>query len=158
MEVLKNQNYIVLDSKEKTPIEGCFVLNPAKDAAAYAALERYAEATDDIEQVNEISKMLRNIKEVKEASLKAMFEGLPEYSYAKQEVSGIIIKIVRGENGYLPYIPCWQTGITVDQLNQQIGVTKPQAEAMLAGSMFGWNVPGANPSYYDTDGKPIRTK
>ena len=39
-----------------------------------------------------------------------------------------------------------------------MGVTPAQAEAMLAGSMFGWNVPAANPKNYDKDGKLLKKK
>ena len=65
-----------------------------------------------------------------------------------------IVRIDAGEAGYLP------TGIdredyTADQaaavaksLNDQRGVTEAQAEAMLAGSIFGWHCKGADPDAY----------
>ena len=43
----------------------------------------------------------------------------------------------------------------VKEINREIGVTPAQAEAMKVGSMFGWNVPGADPKSYDEKGKPI---
>lgn len=46
----------------------------------------------------------------------------------------------------------------VDEYNGKLGVTKAQEEAMKAGSMFGWNVPGADPKNYDMDGKPMKPK
>ena len=46
----------------------------------------------------------------------------------------------------------------VDELNQRGGVNKAQAAAMLAGSMFGWQVPGADPKNYDDNGQPVRPK
>ena len=36
-----------------------------------------------------------------------------------------------------------------------MGVTKAQAAAMEAGSMFGWHVPGADPKNYDDNGLPL---
>ena len=46
----------------------------------------------------------------------------------------------------------------VDDLNRKIGITKAQAEAMKAGSMFGWKVPAADPKNYDENGKPVKPK
>ena len=46
----------------------------------------------------------------------------------------------------------------VDEYNEQINVTKSQAAAMLAGSMFGWEVPAADPKNYDEQGQPIKPK
>jgi len=43
-----------------------------------------------------------------------------------------------------------------DAINEQIGVTRAQAAAMLAGSMFGWACPGADPANYDEQGKPVK--
>ena len=43
-------------------------------------------------------------------------------------------------------------------MNAVKGVTKAQEAAMLAGSMFGWTAPAADPKNYDAGGQPIRTK
>ena len=46
----------------------------------------------------------------------------------------------------------------VDEYNAQINVTKAQAAAMLAGSLFGWETPAADPKNYDGQGQPIKPK
>ena len=45
-----------------------------------------------------------------------------------------------------------------DALNDAMRVTKAQSAAMLAGSMFGWDVPAADPKNYDENGHPIPFK
>lgn len=53
-----------------------------------------------------------------------------------------VICIKRGERGFYP--TDWVGGQeAADALNDQLGVTKKQAEAMFHGSMFGWDTPGA---------------
>ncbi len=41
-------------------------------------------------------------------------------------------------------------------LNEAMGVTKTQEAAMLFGSTYGWDKPGADPKYYDEHGEPIK--
>lgn len=41
----------------------------------------------------------------------------------------------------------------VEEYNRNLGVTKAQEAAMKAGSMFGFQVPAADPKNYDVDGK-----
>lgn len=36
------------------------------------------------------------------------------------------------------------------------GQTKQEAAAALAGSMFGWDCPGADPAGYDSEGRPLK--
>lgn len=52
--------------------------------------------------------------------------------------SPIIVKF--GEIGYWPLEGC-----TVEQFNEIHGVSLAQAAAMLNGSMFGWDIPAADP-------------
>lgn len=73
--------------------------------------------------------------------------------------SGDLINIKRGMRGY--YTSDWnipnnkaRNRETADMTNEKLGVTKQQEAAMLAGSMFGWQVPAANPKSYDENGKP----
>ena len=46
----------------------------------------------------------------------------------------------------------------VDELNGELGVTKAQAAAMLAGAMRGWADPAADPKNYDEQGQPIKPR
>lgn len=82
---------------------------------------------------------------------------LPTMCYGTLASTGEVIIIKSGEKGY------YRTDINlgnneenqklVDEYNCKLGVTKAQAAAMSAGSMFGWHVPGANPEMYDDNGK-----
>ena len=66
--------------------------------------------------------------------------------------SGRLIIIRCGERGYYPSE--WDTGNREENReiasshNVRRGITDIQEAAMLAGSMFGWNTPGANPQWY----------
>lgn len=62
--------------------------------------------------------------------------------------------VKRGESGYYPATHLQVNALPdksekgvrafVDDLNNDLGVTQEQAEKMFVGSMFGWDVPGAN--------------
>ena len=65
------------------------------------------------------------------------------------EVNGKFAIIRRGESGYAPGDAML---IPPDEYNKRIGVTKAQQSAMVAGSMFGWHLPCADPNRYDEDG------
>lgn len=76
---------------------------------------------------------------------------LPRYCYVVAPGSCEVRKITRGERGYRP----WATLISpaaaerdVKRMNTNIGVTPIEAECMMAGSMFGWDCPGADPRTY----------
>ena len=83
----------------------------------------------------------------------AYAEGLPEICWTVMPGSGELICIKRGESGYYP--SGWSTDDRernrqiADDANEQRGITKAQEEAMLCGSMHGWNVPGADPKWYE---------
>ena len=86
---------------------------------------------------------------------------LPEKCFSYLESTGEMIIITKGEKGYIP------TGASgenmtpreaVDAANKTIGVTKAHEAAMLVGSMFGWQVPGADPKNYDEQGLPVLPK
>lgn len=87
---------------------------------------------------------------------------LPEQCYGVLPDTGELIIVKKGESGY------YRTDISMgskeenralaDGYNGKLGVSKAQAAAMLAGSMFGWQVPGADPKNYDDNGQPVRPK
>lgn len=80
-------------------------------------------------------------------------EKLPEYCYGTLPSTGDIIIVKRGESGYYPISVNSQK--QADSLNAAIGVTRAQAEAMMYGSMFGWDTPASDPDYYDEEGRYI---
>ena len=65
-------------------------------------------------------------------------------------VTGQLIRIKRGETGYYPSE--WDTGDKeqnvelADELNEKLGVSPIQRQAMEVGSMAGWDVQGADPA------------
>ena len=77
-------------------------------------------------------------------------EGLPELCFSTLRTTGQLICIKRGESGYYP--SDWDTGDKernvelADELNENLGVTPAQRQAMEIGSMVGWDVPGADPA------------
>lgn len=80
---------------------------------------------------------------------------LPDMCYVEHPENGQIVIVKRGEDGYFPTSPADHAGEDfgkVKRLNRSIGVDKRQAAAMLAGSMFGWAVPAADPMNYDMNG------
>jgi hypothetical protein len=54
------------------------------------------------------------------------------------------IWIARGATGYWPA----PADLDVNAFNTKHAISKAQVEAMFAGSMFGWHVPGADPLNY----------
>jgi hypothetical protein len=83
-----------------------------------------------------------------------MYRGLPEFCYGTLLSTGETIIIKRGESGY--YKSTRQ--FDADTLNSELGITKAQKEAMMAGSLFGWDIPASDPNLYDENGKIIREK
>lgn len=87
---------------------------------------------------------------------------LPDQCYCVLPGSDEIIIVKKGESGY------YRTDLyghdradaisIVNECNGLGGVTKAQEQAMLSGSMFGWQHPAADPKNYDEEGKPIKPK
>ena len=66
---------------------------------------------------------------------------LPEICASVSLINHSPIIIRRGVMGYYPAPP----KLNVDRFNIRHNVTTAQREAMEIGSMFGWEVPGADP-------------
>lgn len=87
---------------------------------------------------------------------------LPEQCYVYLPTSQEIGIVKKGGMGYYrsDLSPVYgESGQEfVDELNRQGGVTKAQAKAMSAGSMFGWSCPAADPKSYDGNGQLLKPK
>lgn len=83
---------------------------------------------------------------------------LPVMCYSTLPSSGALIIIHREENGYSPSDSSKPdpeaNRLFADTSNKIFGITQAQEEAMLAGSLFGWNTPAAKPWHYDQNGNP----
>lgn len=86
---------------------------------------------------------------------------LPDRCFAQLPSTGEVIIIDKNLKGYQP-APAYTTGDReknfriVAHENDRLGVSAREAAAMLVGSMFGYEVPGADPLNYDCYGDPIR--
>ena len=81
--------------------------------------------------------------------------GLPEMCFSTLPGTGELICIKRGESGYYPSdwnTPDKERNIEIaDDANESLGVTPAQRQAMEVGSMFSWDVPGADPGNYEME-------
>lgn len=87
----------------------------------------------------------------------ATVAGLPEHVYS--QLNSDPSQIILIKRGVIGYWPC--DGMVKEQAdarNDILGVTPQQKAAMEAGSIFGWDIPAADPQNYDDDGNPLRTK
>lgn len=87
---------------------------------------------------------------------------LPARCYSVAESTGKLIIITKGKPGFTDVNDnrntLEQNRKLADEHNAEMGVTKVQEQAMLAGSMFGWNVAAADPKNYNEQGKLIHPK
>ncbi|WP_312104046.1 hypothetical protein [Pygmaiobacter massiliensis] len=87
---------------------------------------------------------------------------LPEQCYSSLLDTGMVVILKRGETGYyktdIPFTDKESAKALVREYNDKLGVSKAQEAAMQTGSMFGFQVPGADPKGYDENGMPIKTK
>ena len=86
---------------------------------------------------------------------------LPEKCFSVSEYSNELIEITKGYSGYShaeKELGSLTPREAAERLNQELGVTKEQEQAMVAGSMFGWATPAADPANYDRNGNAIKPK
>lgn len=88
-------------------------------------------------------------------------KSLPDKCFSYLDSTGEMIVITKGEKGYTPtgtYSQNSSPKTGASAINKANGVSRAQEAAMVAGSMFGWDVPAADPKNYDNDGKPLVPK
>lgn len=160
----KGIRFITPDGKEKFRVaDGDMVRIITSEGANLDCMTRYiddchVEIDGSFYHVREFAEWMRE----RSSKVIPLRPGLPERCYAVLPSGDEIITIKHGEDSY------FHTGkyghdrahaqAIVDEYNEQINVTKAQAAAMLAGSMFGWEVPAADPKNYDEQGQPIKPK
>ena len=87
---------------------------------------------------------------------------LPVKCHIYIESTKQIAVVLRGESGYHQPVSAAKSKeeslAIVDMVNTRNGITKAQAAAMSAGSMFGWATPAADPANYDEQGRAIKPK
>lgn len=87
---------------------------------------------------------------------------LPEQCYVFVQTENCIGIVKKGESGFyrtdIQGGKPSETNALVNEMNEKLGLSKGQAEAMKAGSMFGWDTPAADPKSYDKNGIPVRPK
>ena len=86
---------------------------------------------------------------------------LPEKCFSVSSVTGEMIIVERGKKGYSLTRTKAEGAAAregVDAANKAMGVTKAQEAAMVAGSMFGWHTPAADPRNYDENGVAKKPK
>lgn len=84
-----------------------------------------------------------------------MAPNLPERCFAVDNVDEQLIVIYRGQEGYYEagdkgsdlYLFGEDAKKACDQMNAALNVTPAQREAMVWGSMFGWDIPAADPKH-----------
>lgn len=86
---------------------------------------------------------------------------LPLICYGKVPDKRAIVMFERGFDGYrsASHVTKGRTSQKlVDELNSEMGVSKAQAAAMLAGATRGWGFPAADPKNYDEQGQFIKPR
>lgn len=88
---------------------------------------------------------------------------LPVQCFSVLPSSGELILLTRGEKGYTTCLEfsaddAGENLRFAEDNNEKNGITKAQEAAMLAGSMFGWQTPAADPKNYDEQGQPIKPR
>lgn len=86
---------------------------------------------------------------------------LPEKCFSVSKYTDELIEVTKGLSGYNPVekeLGSLTPREAADRLNRELGVTKAQEQAMVAGSLFTWAAPAADPANYAADGKAMAPK
>ena len=128
-----------------------------RDRVARYIDDYHVEVGDNLYHICEFAERMEGAK----AKIIPLRSSLPDHCYVYVPSCNEIGIVKKGETGYYKTdIPVYESKGAkelVNERNEKLGVTKAQAEAMKAGSMFGWHVPAADPKNYDAQGMPIKT-
>lgn len=158
----KGIRFITPEYKEKFRISDgekiriTFSDGEVKDRVCRYIDDSHVEVGDDLYHICEFAERMEQCG----ATFIPLRSDLPEVCYSILPSTGDVIIIKHGESGY--YRCEYSTEDKAfnrefaNDRNANIGVSKAQVEAMLAGSMYGWDVPAADPKSYDENGTPLR--
>ncbi len=153
--------FVTSDCKEKFRIPDGETVRIVNGKGEY--FDRVARYIDDshVEIGSDHCSICEFAEELERDGMKVipMRSSLPDECYSVLPNGDEIIIVKKGEDGYYHtdrYGHDRQAAqAIVDEYNKQLGVSKAQEAAMLAGSMFGWHVPNADPKNYDEQGHLI---
>lgn len=87
---------------------------------------------------------MKTKNEIIKRDLLEVLADLPELCYSRQMTDGRPVILKRGVVGYWPAKP----GTQPEDMNERMDVNVAQEQAMVCGSMCGFDVPGADPLNY----------
>ena len=158
----KGIRFITPEYKEKFRISDgekiriTFSDGEVKDRVCRYIDDSHVEVGDDLYHICEFAERMEQCG----ATFIPLRSDLPEVCYSILPGTGDVIIIKHGESGY--YRCEYSTEDKAfnrefaNDRNANLGVSKAQVEAMLAGSMYGWDVPAADPKSYDVNGTLLR--
>lgn len=158
----KGIRFITPEYKEKFRISDgekiriTFSDGEVKDRVCRYIDDSHMEVGDDLYHICEFAERMEQCG----ATFIPLRSDLPEVCYSILPSTGDVIIIKHGESGY--YRCEYSTEDKAfnrefaNDRNANLGVSKAQVEAMLAGSMYGWDVPAADPKSYDENGTLLR--
>lgn len=84
---------------------------------------------------------------------------LPHFCFCVLPTTSEVIMVTRNVMGYQSHLNGEVKGKEkAMELNEILDVTPAQMEAMSNGSLFGWDIPAANPDNFDENGLPKKRK
>ncbi len=158
----KGIRFITPEYKEKFRISDgekiriTFSDGEVKDRVCRYIDDSHVEVGDDLYHICEFAERMEQCG----ATFIPLRSDLPEVCYSILPSTGDVIIIKHGESGY--YRCEYSTEDKAfnrefaNDRNANLGVSKAQVEAMLAGSMYGWDVSAADPKSYDENGTLLR--
>ena len=158
----KGIRFITPEYKEKFRISDgekiriTFSDGEVKDRVCRYIDNSHVEVGDDLYHICEFAERMEQCG----ATFIPLRSDLPEVCYSILPSTGDVIIIKHGESGY--YRCEYSTEDKAfnrefaNDRNANLGVSKAQVEAMLAGSMYGWDVSAADPKSYDVNGTLLR--